>query len=117
YYGGDPGFGIAKEINIERICPESDAKVSPADIMPMLQCIQHLRRIETLHTGMRWFDIKRFGLEFDRLIGRDGKDHLDVEDPRKAVQIPSEVIAAGMQANPRADKVELVPSSAYVRVK
>lgn len=117
FYGGNPGHGITKEIHIDRICPESDATASLADIMPMLQCIQHLRRIETIHTGMRWFDIKRFGLEYDRLIGRNGKDHLDIEDPRKAVQIPSEVVAAGMQPNPRADKVELVPSSAYVRVK
>lgn len=117
FYGGDPGYGIAKTINIDRICPESDATASLDDIMPMLQCIQHLRRIETLHTGLRWFDIKRFGLEFDRLIGRDGKDHLDVEDPRKAIQIPSEVVAAGMQPNPRPTVTTVTPSSAYVRVK
>lgn len=119
FYGEDPGYGICKTINIDQICPESDATASLADIMPMLQCIQHLRRLETLHTGMRWFDIKRFGLEFDRKIGKDGKDHLAIEDPRKAVQIPAEVVAAGMQANPSPARGsnELIPSSAYVRVK
>lgn len=119
YYGGDPGYGICKTINIDQICPESDATASLADIMPMLQCIQHIRRIETLHTGMRWFDIKRFGLEFDRKIGKDGQDHLGIEDPRKAVQIPAEVVAAGMQANPALGRGsnEVIPSSAYVRVK
>lgn len=115
FYGGDPGYGIAKPINIDRICPESDAKVSTDEIMSLLQCIQHIRRIETLHTGMRWFDIKRFGLEFDRLIGRDGKDHLGVEDPRKAVQIPSEVVAAGMQPNPRPVETTITSPSEYVR--
>jgi hypothetical protein len=101
YQTKDPGYGIAKEIHIDEICPESDAKVSTASIMPVLQCIQHFRRIETIHTGMRWFDIKRYGLEFDRLIGKDGSDHLSINDPRKAMQIPSEVISAGMEANPR----------------
>lgn len=119
FYGGDPGYGIAKEIHIDRICPESDAKVSVDAIMPMLQCIQHVRRIETLHNGMRWFDIKRFGLEFARKIGKDGSDFLSVEDPRKAVQIPAEVVAAGMQANPMLDREQtrVIPSSAYERVK
>lgn len=120
YYGGDPGYGIAKEIHIDQICPESDATASLDEIMPMLQCIQHLRRIETIHNGMRWFDIKRFGLEFSRKIGKDGVDFLSVEDPRKAVQIPAEVIAAGMQANPAlgrdVDKT-VISSSAYERVK
>lgn len=124
FYGGDPGYGICKTINIDRICPESDAKVSADAVMPMLQCIQHLRRIETIHKGMRWFDIKRFGLEYDRKIGNNQGpdyhtvDHLDVEDPRKAVQIPAEVVAAGMQPNPRASRVPdtTLPSESYVRV-
>lgn len=117
FYGGNPGYGIAKPINIDMICPETDATASLADIMPMLQCIQHLRRIETIHTGMRWFDIKRFGIEFDRKIGKDGSDHLAINDPRKAVQIPAEVVAAGHQPNPRPTVNELTPSSALERVK
>lgn len=125
FYGGDPGFGICKEINIDRICPDTDAKVSAESVMPMLQCIQHLRRIETIHKGFRFFDIKRFGLEFDRKIGNNiapayhTMDHLSVEDPRKAVQIPAEVVAAGMQPNYRLDEVpESVESpSELVRVQ
>lgn len=117
FYGGNPGYGIVKPINIDMICPESDATASLTDIMPMLQCVQHLRRIETIHTGMRWFDIKRFGLEFDRKIGKDGQDHLAINDPRKAIQIPAEVVAAGHQPNPRPTVTEVTPSSAYERAK
>lgn len=102
YYDTDPGNGIAKKINIDQICP-SQWSVSGPDQEGMLQCIQHLRRIETIHTGMRWFDIKRFGLEFDRKIGKDGMDHLGIFDERKAIQIPAEIAAAGMQQNPRPD--------------
>jgi hypothetical protein len=69
----------------------------------MLQCIQHFRRIEGVHMGKRWFDIKRFGLEFTRKIGYNRVESLTMMDPRKAIQIPSEVIAAGLEANTRAD--------------
>lgn len=117
YVEDDPGYGIAKTINIDQICP-SNWTVSSPDEMGVLQCIQHFRRIEMLHTGMRWFDIKRLGLEFDRLIGKDGKDHLGIFDERKAMQIPAEIQAAGMQSNPRADDNDrkLQSSSALVRV-
>ena len=117
YDAKDPGYGIAKTIHIDEICPESDAKVSAASVNGMLQCIQHFRRIETLHLGMRWFDIKRLGLEFSRKIGKDGEDHLSVRDPRKAIQIPSEVVAAGTQPNPRGEVAETtVQSTEYQRV-
>jgi len=120
-----PGYGIAKKINIDEVCPSEHPLTD--DIYPILQCIQHFRRIETLHTGLRWFDIKRFGLEYDRKIGKDGIDHLAVLDPRKAVQIPAEVTAAGFQPNPLPnlsssgngsdENLKVVPSSAFVRTK
>lgn len=124
FYGGDPGHGICKTINIDLICPESDAAVSTESIMAMLQCVQHLRRIETIHKGLRWFDIKRFGLEYDHKIGNNQgpdyhtMDHLSIEDPRKAVQIPAEVVAAGMAPNPRKSNVPetTLSSDSYVRV-
>lgn len=118
YVDKDPGYGIAKTINIDQICPSNWTVASP-DEMGVLQCIQHFRRIEMIHTGMRWFDIKRLGLEFDRRIGKDENDHLGIFDDRKAVQIPAEIVAAGLQANPRPGDEEnkLVPSSAYERVR
>lgn len=100
--GFDNGYGIAKEIHIDQICPETDAKVSFQSVEGMLQCIQHFRRIELLETGMRWFDIKRFGLEYSHVIGKEKRvETLTVEDPRKAVQIPADVVAAGFQPNLR----------------
>lgn len=117
YVDYDPGYGIAKTINIDQICP-SNWTVSSPDEIAMLQCIQHFRRIEMIHTGMRWFDIKRLGLEFDRKIGKDGLDHLGIFDERKAIQIPAEIVAAGMQQNPRLgdDANKLQPSDAIVMV-
>ncbi|MCM1021671.1 MAG: RagB/SusD family nutrient uptake outer membrane protein [Muribaculum sp.] len=73
----------------------------------MLQCMLSFRRIETLHQGLRWFDIKRYGIEIPRrLLDDTGNpesitDWLRVGDPRRAVQIPLRVRDAGMEANPR----------------
>lgn len=104
--GYDNGYGIAKEIHIDQICPETDAKVDFKSVEGMLQCIQHFRRIETLETGMRWFDIKRFGLEYSHVVGKEKEVyHLDIEDPRKAVQIPADVVAAGFQPNVRPENL------------
>lgn len=105
YVDRDPGYGIAKTINVDQICP-SQWSLSSSEEIAMLQCIQHFRRIEMIHTGMRWFDIKRLGLEFDRKIGKDEVDHLGIFDERKAVQIPAEIIAAGMQRNPRPSEAD-----------
>ncbi|MDE5794533.1 MAG: RagB/SusD family nutrient uptake outer membrane protein [Muribaculaceae bacterium] len=118
YADNDPGYGIAKTINIDQICP-SKWSVSGNDALGVLQCIQHFRRIEMIHTGMRWFDIKRLGLEFDRKIGKDEVDHLGIFDERKAVQIPAEIVAAGMQSNPRpnVEDTKVTPSSAYEAVR
>ena len=73
----------------------------------MLQCVLALKRVESLGSGLRWFDIKRYNIEVDRRIlnaaGRPAKktDTLVQNDPRRAVQIPPKVRAAGMEANPR----------------
>jgi len=68
----------------------------------VLQC----RRILTLHEGLRWFDIKRYGIEVPRYqIQADESvivlDVLKADDLRKAIQLPQDVISAGLTANPR----------------
>lgn len=72
----------------------------------LIHCVLQARRIMTLHEGLRWLDIKRFGITvYRRLMRDDGgievTDQMDASDPRRAVQIPSDVISAGMQPNPR----------------
>lgn len=109
YVDYDPGYGIAKTINIDDICP-SDHSISSPEEMGVLQCIQHFRRLELLHTGLRWFDIKRLGLEFDRKIGKSGQDHLGIFDNRKAMQIPAEIQAAGIEANKALTEDQLRPA-------
>lgn len=67
----------------------------------LVQCLLHLRRIETLHEGLRWLDIKRWGIVVYHNV--DGGETLELKpnDPRLAIQLPQDVITAGLQANPR----------------
>jgi len=74
----------------------------------MIHTLLLLRRYETLHYGLRWFDVKRFGIEIYRrtLTSNDlgiksVDDTLEVRDNRRAVQLPADVLAADMTPNPR----------------
>ena len=73
----------------------------------MLQYVLHSRRIETMGFGIRWFDIKRYGIKiYRRVSDGDGvissvTDSLEVNDLRRAVQIPLRVRDAGFEANKR----------------
>ena len=101
-------YGIAKPIHIDIVCPSAQYHNTP-EINPYLQCIQHFRRIEFIFRGMRWFDIKRYGISYSHTIGKDARVVTlnpnianGVLDGRLALQIPNEVIAAGIQPNERA---------------
>ena len=73
----------------------------------MIQCVLGFRRIEGHALGLRWWDVKRYGIEiWRRTYGSDGTparldDTLLKDDPRRAVQLPRQVIEAGLEANPR----------------
>ncbi len=69
--------------------------------LPLVHCALHLRRIEGLHDGLRWHDIKRYGIEIEHVQGKDPARVLVWNDDRRAIQLPQEVIMAGLTANPR----------------
>ena len=72
-----------------------------AEQLPLVHCALHFRRIEGLHDGIRWHDIKRYGIEIEHVQGKDPARKLVWNDDRRAIQLPQEVIMAGMTANPR----------------
>ena len=73
----------------------------------LLQCLLLIRRIEFLHEGMRWFDIKRYGIQIYRreintaLNMLTLTDSMSYRDPRQAIQIPFQVQSAGITPNAR----------------
>ena len=130
-------YGIAKPIHIDEVCAtpknvpisadgvvdrknatvRDDWKLTDAKL-PYLQCAQHYRRIELVHTGMRWLDIKRFGLSFKHRVGLRGEFELQTLDPRYAIQIPYQTIVAGFEPNKRTNQPLNVPriDGAYILV-
>ena len=73
----------------------------------MLQCILQLRRLVTMHEGLRMQDVKRYGIViYRRQVDASQNvlkvtDEMRANDPRRAVQLPQDVINAGLKPNPR----------------
>ena len=60
------------------------------------------RRKEFIMQGMRWFDLKRYGLPVTHVLQDGSTIRLDTDDLRKALQIPQSAIdVGGLEPNPR----------------
>jgi hypothetical protein len=88
---------FVKPLNNDKM---SSGFVVTAAQRPFIHCVLHFRRIETMFEGHRWFDIKRYGIEIEHNIAKSGVDKLVYNDSRRALQLPQEVISAGIEANP-----------------
>lgn len=93
-YYSTASSNIAPEINPKFVIEEGKQT-------NFAHCILHFRRCETVHQGLRWFDIKRYGLQVVHPIYGGEDLILKPHDLRKAIQIPDAVIGAGLEANPR----------------
>ncbi|GHS96483.1 hypothetical protein FACS189421_01610 [Bacteroidia bacterium] len=72
-----------------------------AEQKPFIDCVLHFRRLERLLEGHRWFDLKRYGIEITHTAGKSAtKLVLTYDDERRAIQIPSDVVGAGLTPNP-----------------
>jgi len=74
--------------------------------MRVLHCILHFRRIETMFEGLRWFDIKRYGIGIHHAYRGPAEDEvhqdsLKWDDPRRVFQIPQNVVKAGYPSSDR----------------
>ncbi len=89
---------FVKKLNASLMSPEF--VVTPAQ-EPYIHCVLHFRRLETIFDGLRWFDVKRYGIELTHTIGKNRVETLTWDDERRALQVPQEVIAAGFEPNIR----------------
>ena len=67
----------------------------------LLYTVLQMRRIETMWKGMRFQDIKRWGIEFIHPIDGEPAAVFKANDLRGAIQLPDDVIDAGLERNPR----------------
>ena len=85
--------------------------VEPGTQEYFTQCLLFCKRVDSLEEGLRWMDLKRYGITIDRFDDSDYDDvttsgykatvTLPYNDLRRAFQIPQESIKAGLEPNPR----------------
>lgn len=59
------------------------------------------KRVTYIHEGLRWFDVLRLKLPVKHEFFNGGSDSLPPDDNRRLLQLPQEVVNAGMELNPR----------------
>ncbi len=106
-------YYTAEEPTIKKEFESPAAPIASGMQENLMHITSFVRRIETLHTGLRFFDVKRYGYTINRrkLGIRDTEkntqpveevmDYLAPRDPRYALQVPADVISAGFEPNPR----------------
>lgn len=85
--------GVAKPLNPR-------FALNPGLQYNMIQAVLHARRIDGVHEGTRWDDIKRYGIVVTHPIVGGQPLTLTEHDNRKAVPVPSDIVSAGIQQNP-----------------
>lgn len=74
--------------------------VIPAEAVPYMNCLNDFRRFETLWDGLRFFDLKRWGMSYTHVYGPYSTLYtLEWNDPRRAVEVPMDAIAAGLESS------------------
>ena len=82
-------------------------EVKAGEMEDLLQLILHMKRIESVFHGLRFCDIKRYGIEYTHDVRFEDPMVFIAGDLRGAVQIPNTVITAGLEGNPRMSKEEI----------
>ena len=106
-YDGTPETNIyVGDLHMQDMSPEFK-QLSDVE-MRVLHCILHFRRIETMYEGLRWFDIKRYGITVHHAYRGPQEDeihhdYLRWNDPRRVLQIPANVINAGYPSTDRGE--------------
>jgi len=81
--------------------------IVPDDLIPYMNCINDFRRYETSYEGLRFFDLKRWGIEYSHKVGLDNIEYkLTWNDPRRAIEVPAKAIAAGLEESRPTTKSE-----------
>ncbi|MDR0768911.1 MAG: RagB/SusD family nutrient uptake outer membrane protein [Dysgonamonadaceae bacterium] len=99
--------GFYKAGNTDYVFQFHTTELSPSFVVtstqkPFIDCVLHFRRLERLLEGHRWFDLKRYGIEITHITGKARREiTLTYDNDRRAIQIPQDVIGAGLTPNPQ----------------
>lgn len=93
-----------KEMTDDEKKQETLKKTEMQENQAVLDCILHFRRLETVHTGERWNDVKRYGITVTHYSRKPNEENITVDsltwdDHRRVLQVPAAVIQAGYPDN------------------
>lgn len=75
----------------------SSSFVVPEDRVKYMNCLNDFRRFETCNEGLRFFDLKRWGMEWTHTVGNNSTEYvMSGDDPRRAIEVPWETLSAGL---------------------
>ena len=68
--------------------------------LPIMNCLNEMRRYETVQEGFRFFDLKRWGFVYSHDVSDGTGDKITITleslDSRRAIEVPQECLAAGI---------------------
>lgn len=71
--------------------------------LPVMNCLNEMRRYETVQEGFRFLDLKRWGFVYSHDISDGTGDKVTITleslDPRRAIEVPQECLAAGISSS------------------
>ena len=97
----------ARERSMRKRMHPQGFTVTEGDMENVLQLILHLKRIESQPHGLRFMDLKRYGIEFTHNVRGEDPVVFIRGDYRAAVQLPQTVITAGLPGNKRMTAEEI----------
>lgn len=104
--GSGNGYGKYNLLDFSNTSKMSPDFVVTEDMKPYLCCCLHFRRIEMLGSGMRFFDLKRYGIEWTHTIGKkkglmepERTETLTWNDVRRAIEVPQDALMMGLESS------------------
>lgn len=74
--------------------------VVPQSVVPFMNCVNEFRRFENMFEGLRFFDLRRWGMTWSHEFGVTAEKYeIGPNDPRLAIEVPWETISAGMESS------------------
>lgn len=67
----------------------------------LIEVILQMRRVMNIYSGLRFQDLKRYGIEYTHFLDGENPKVFKAGDLRGAIQLPNDVLKAGLPANPR----------------
>ncbi len=91
--------------------------VVPTEAVPYMNCINDFRRYETAFDGLRFFDLKRWGMDYTHTVGLTKTiKESNYNDALRAIEVPWEALSAGMGSSREEVTVDTKAAKAAMNV-